>query len=190
MKRDYEILDDRFEYRQSGNMQLRSELARVLSIAAFLSAAVLTVLSVVFWTWSMRIDFSDDNYLNLIAPVFLLIMTAIGSLVLWTVSILSIRRWLKGGLYHYEADGKGIKIEFKNRIDVIERADVVSVNFKKIKSFGLADAFHVVIKTVQGQTYKYCYVPPYKGIMNKPEDSPFYALTRKEKPMEDIGIIY
>ncbi len=185
MRIDNDILDGRFEYRQSGYMQLRSELARVLSVTLFLSAAILTVLSVVFWTWAMQVDFSQTYYLNYVAPVFLLLLTAIGGAALWITSLLMIRRWLKGGRYHYEANDEELRIEFKDRTDVIKYDNVLSVNFKELHSFGLARSLRVTVQTVLGDTYKYCYVPPYKGLLNHPEDSPFYALIRKRRKVQN-----
>ncbi|MCH5324993.1 MAG: hypothetical protein J1E39_07225 [Eubacterium sp.] len=197
----FDPLDGRFEFKQSGNMLLRSELARAAVIILFSLSAIVTIVSVPFWVWSLSVDDIDKAhtvggtvYQQLItnsAPFMVLVLTVIGALIIWTVTLITIMRWLRGGLHHYEADDEALTIEFKNYADVIRYDDVLTVDFKDLHSFGARRSLRVTVTTIQGETYKYCYVPPYKGILNKPEDSPFYVLTRKRyKKEEDIGIVF
>ena len=170
---DKDILDGRFEFRQSGSFRVLSPYI-ILKIIAACVAEVFIVLLVLG-------SFDDiviaDIYKSAISYIIIRIALSIILPILPIWYILFI-------IGKYTADGRTMRIASKRHTYIFKYTDVESVTYKPMKLFTKQKGFTVKITTKNNEVI-FRYIMPSNAEFFTIESTPFYILQHPPKQAEE-----
>lgn len=163
---DKDILDGRFEFRQSGTF-------RVLSPFAALKIAIACIVELMFALYSLNVLLNggaiSDNTSIIIIKIALAVILPI--LPIWYIMIVA------GGeqQYSYYADERLMRIANKRHTYIFKYTDVESVTYKPMKLFTKQKGFTVKITTKNNEVI-FRYIMPANAEFFTIQSTPFYIL--------------
>ena len=178
---DKDILDGRFEFRQSGTF-------RVLSPFAALKIAIACIFELMFVLYSLNILLNggaiSDNTSIIIIKIALAVILPI--LPIWYIRIVSDGEQQ----YSYYADERLMRIANKRHTYIFRYTDVESVTYKPMTLFRKQKGYTVTV-TTKNTTLFFRYIMPVKcRIFHHRVHTVLYSSTsadksgRKERPMK------
>lgn len=164
---DKDILDGRFEFKQSGTF-------RVLSPFATLKAAIACIIEVMIapYTLSVLIGGSgamSNNTSIIVIKIALAVVLPI--LPIWYILIVA------GGekQYKYTADNRMMIIKSKRETYIFKYTDIVIVTYKPMTLFGKQKGYTVTV-TTKNATLFFRYIMPSNAAFFTIQSTPFYIL--------------
>ena len=163
---DKDILDGRFEFRQSGTF-------RVLSPFAALKIAIACIFEVMFALYSLGVLFGGGAAAGTISIIIIKIALAVilPILPIWYILIVA------GGeqQYSYYADERFMRIASKRHTYIFRYTDIVDVTYKPMKLFIKQKGFTVKITTKNNEVI-FRYIMPSNAEFYTIQSTPFYIL--------------
>lgn len=163
---DKDILDGRFEFRQSGTF-------RVLSPFAALKIAIACIFELMFVLYSLNILLNggaiSDNTSIIIIKIALAVILPI--LPIWYIRIVSDGEQQ----YSYYADERLMRIANKRHTYIFRYTDVESVTYKPMTLFRKQKGYTVTV-TTKNTTLFFRYIIPSNAEFFTIESTPFYIL--------------
>lgn len=172
---DKDILDGRFEFRQSGTF-------RVLSAFAHLKIAIACIFEVMFALYTLGVLFCGGAEANTVSIIIIKIALAVilPILPIWYILIVA------GGeqQYSYYADEHLMRIASKRHTYIFRYPDVESVTYKPMTLFTKQKGYTVTV-TTKNTTLFFRYIMPSCAEFFTIESTPFYILQHPPKTAEE-----
>ena len=163
---DKDILDGRFEFRQSGNFRVLSPFAQLKIVIACIIEAMIAP-----YTLSVLLNGGAvaDNTSIIIIKIALAVILPI--LPIWYILIVA------GGeqQYSYYADERFMRIASKRHTYIFRYTDIVDVTYKPMKLFTKQKGFTVKITTKNNEVI-FRYIMPANAEFFTIQSTPFYIL--------------
>ncbi|MGN0611826.1 MAG: hypothetical protein ACI4JI_08585 [Ruminiclostridium sp.] len=170
-----DLLDGRFEFRQSGTFRVLSEYARIkviIALVAELFAAYYTI-SVIFFGGA-----ASNNSSIIVIRIALGVILPV--LPLWYMAIVA------GGeeQYKYSADNHVMRIASKRHTYIFRYEDVQSVTYEPLKFFCKRKGYTVKIIAKNCEA-SFRYIMPDSAEFQNTMSTPFYILERARMKTQD-----
>lgn len=163
---DKDILDGRFEFRQSGTF-------RVLSAFAHLKIAIACIFEVMFALYTLGVLFCGGAEANTVSIIIIKIALAVilPILPIWYILIVA------GGeqQYSYYADEHLMRIASKRHTYIFRYSDIENVTYKPMTLFTKQKGYTVTVTTKTAKLY-FRYIMPTNAEFFTIQSTPFYIL--------------
>lgn len=186
-------LNDRFEFRQSGNFYMRTKHAHTIYFFVIVTAVLISFLFPTLLMWLTGVTPGSDRFGLFI--VYYGLTSGFVVLVVWAAALIVINIIRHGQKCSYTADENGLKLYCGWRHAEYRYEDVKFVTYIPITEFGKMAGYTVKILKTDGNTDEYLYLSPYKGKLITQESTPFYLLQHppmamKEAKQKETGIVF
>lgn len=172
---DKDILDGRFEFRQSGTF-------RVLSAFAHLKIIISCIIEAMIAPYTLNVLFNGGAVANNTSIIIIKIALAVilPILPIWYILIVA------GGeqQYSYYADERLMRIASKRHTYIFRYSDIENVTYKPMTLFTKQKGFTVTV-TTKNTTLFFRYIMPSCAEFFTIESTPFYILQHPPKTAEE-----